>query len=112
MTLRFIEKVMKIWQEKKSLIVNGQQKKQLRASASVIVNNTTSSLEKAVSPTYRIITKVWATDASGATNLKNYKKWLNVIESELKARELALSSDVAVVLTPVLDIAKNVTSTR
>ena len=57
----------------------------------------------------RIKPKVWATDASGAINLKNYKKWLNAIESEPKSTR---SRNVAVALSPTLDIAKKVTSTR
>ena len=48
-------------------------------------------------------------DASGAINLENYKEWLNVIESEPKRTR---ARDVAVALTPVLNNAKNVTSTR
>ena len=59
---------------------------------------------------YRIIIEVWATVASGAMNFKNYKKWLNVIESELKSTRARCS--VAAVLTPVLNIAQKVTSTR
>ena len=57
----------------------------------------------------RLKIKVWTTDASGATNLKNYKKWLNATKSEPKRTR---ASDVAVALTPVFNIAKKVTSTR
>ena len=56
-------------------------------------------------------TKVWTTDASGVMDFKNYKEWLNAIESEPKSTRVT-GSDVAVVLTPVLNIAKNATSTR
>ena len=60
-------------------------KKRLEASASKKVDNT-KSLEKAVPPVCRIKIKVWATlIVSGAINLESYKKWLNVIESELKS---------------------------
>ena len=44
-------------------------------------------------------------------NLKNYKEWLNAIESELKSTR-ATGSDVAVVLRSVINIPQKVTSTR
>ena len=47
----------------------------------------------------------------GAKNLKNYKEWFNAIESKLKSTR-ATGSDVAVVLNPMLNIAKKDTSTR
>ena len=56
-----------------------------------------------------IKTKVWVMDASGAMNLKNYKEWLNVIESEPKNTR---PNDVEVALTPILSTTKKVTSTR
>ena len=69
--------------------------KQLGASALEILGNNTKYLEKAVSPVCRI--KVWATMvASGAMNLKNYKKWLKAIEPELKSTR-ATTGSVAVV---------------
>ena len=86
--------------------------KRLEASASeiVIVDNTIEGLKKTtVSPVSR--TKVWATDASGVMNLKNYKKWLNAIESELKNTRASFS-DVAVVLKSILNIPQKATSTR
>ena len=49
--------------------------------------------------------------ASGAMNLKNYEEWLNEIESGLKGTR-ATGSYVAVVLRPVLNIPRKVTSTR
>ena len=52
--------------------------------------------------------KVWATVvASGAMDLKNYKKWLKAIESELKNTRATTGSDVAVVLRSVLNIPRN-----
>ena len=54
--------------------------------------------------------KVWATDASGVMNLKNYKKWLNAIEPEPK-KTRASPNDVEVVLRSVLNISQKVTST-
>ena len=39
-----------------------------------------------------------ATDASGTMNLKNYKEWLDAVESVPKSTR---ASDVAVALTPV-----------
>ena len=51
----------------------------------------------------RIKIKEWATVASGAMNLKNMKEWLN---TNIRA------SDVAVILTLVLNIANKVTSAR
>ena len=84
--------------------------KRLGASVSEIVDNTLRGSEKTVSPVCRIKTKVWATDASGAMNLKNYKKWLNAIEPEPK-RTRASPSNVAVVLRSVLNISQKVTST-
>ena len=60
----------------------------------------------------RIKIKVWATMvASGAMDLKNYKKWLKAIESELKSTRDTTSSDVAVVRS-VLNIPQKVTRTR
>ena len=65
---------------------------------------------KAVSPVYRIKMKVWATMvASGAMNLKNYKKWLKAIEPELKSTK-ATTASVAVVRS-VLNIPQKTTST-
>ena len=56
--------------------------------------------------------KVWVTVvASGAMDLKNFKKWLKAIESELKITRSTLCSDVAVVLRSVLNIPQTVTST-
>ena len=96
-------------------IVNCRQpiEKQLEASAAEtpVVDNTKIGLEKAVSPECRIKTKVWNTDANGAINLKTYKKWLDTVDSEPKSTR-AISSNVAVALTPVLNIKKMVTSTR
>ena len=46
----------------------------------MVVDNT-KGLEKAVFPVCRIKLKIWATDASGAMNLKKYKEWLDAIES-------------------------------
>ena len=55
--------------------------------------------------------KVWATVvASGAMNLKNYKKWLKAIEPELKSTR-ATTGSVAVVRS-VLNISQKVTSAR
>ena len=86
--------------------------KQLGASASEIGNNTKNSLEKAVSPVCRIKIKVWATVVgSDSMNLKDYKKWLKAIESELKSTRATTGSDVAVVLRSVLNIPQKVTST-
>ena len=82
--------------------------KRLRVSAPEI-NDNTKDLEKVVSSVCRIKTKVWATVASGAINLKNYKEWLDSIESDLRSIRF---TDVAVVLTPVLDIAVKVTIPR
>ena len=60
----------------------------------------------------RIKIRVWVTDGSGAMNLKYYKKWFHAIEAEIKIT-IASSSDMAVVLTPVmLNFAKKVTRTR
>ena len=83
--------------------------KKLGASVSEIVDNTIG-LEKAGSPECRIKTNVWATDASGAMNLKIYEKWLNVIESEPKNTTRA--SNVAVGLRSVSNIAEKVKITR
>ena len=47
--------------------------KRLEASAFEIVDNIIG-LEKAASPVCRIKKKLWATAASGAINLKNYKE--------------------------------------
>ena len=86
LTLRFIEK---------------------RASASKTLGNNKKGLEKAVSPVCQI--KVWATAvASGAINLKNYKKWLKAIEPELKSTR-ATTGSVAVVRS-VLNIPQKVCS--
>ena len=66
-------------------------------------------MEKAVSPVCQI--KVWATVvASGAMNLKNYKKWLKAIEPELKSTR-ATTGSVAVVRS-VVNIPQKVTSAR
>ena len=74
--------------------------------------DTRSSMEKAVSPVCCIKIKVWATVvASHAMNLKNYKKWLKAIESELKNTRATTGSDVAVVLRYLLNIPQKVTST-
>ena len=55
--------------------------------------------------------KVWATVvASGAMNLKNYKKWLKAIEPELKSTR-ATTGSVANVWS-VLNIPQKVTITR
>ena len=85
--------------------------KRLAVSASEIVNHTKSS-EKAIPSVCIIKIKVWTTVvAIRAMNLKNYKKWLNAIESEPKSTR-AIGSDVAVGLRSVLNIAKKVTGTR
>ena len=61
----------------------------------------------------RIQAKVWAAGASGAINLKNYKGWLNAVEFEPKStRARPINNDVAVALTPVLNIAKKIPSTK
>ena len=110
LTLRFIEKCG--WDMAREKTMNCKQptkKRLLEVSASKIVDNTIG-LEKAVSPAvYRIKTKIWATDASGAMNLKNYKERLNAIESKLRSTR---ASDVAVVLMSVLNIPQKVSSTR
>ena len=70
MILRFIEKVLGIWQEKKTrtVPVNSQeQKKQLRAPASETVDDT-KGLEKAVSPVCRIDIKECTTVAIKAVH--------------------------------------------
>ena len=72
--------------------------KRLGESASKNVDNTIGGLEN-------VKIKVWATDESVAINLKTYKRWLNTIEFELKSTRIS-SSNVAVVRTPALNIAK------
>ena len=85
--------------------------KQLGASASEIVNETISSLEKAVYTVSAKKIKVWATViTSGAMNLGNFKEWFNTTESEPRSTR-ATGSDVAVFLRSLLNIAKKVTST-
>ena len=69
-------------------------------------------MEKAVSPECRIKAKVWARDASGAMNLKNYKKWLNAFESETKNTRAIIDVVAVVALRSVLNIAKKFPSTR
>ena len=75
LTLRFIEKsIGDMAGEKIMNCCEQPTEKKLRASASKILNNTVS-LEKVVSPVFRIKTKVWTTDASsGAMNLKDYNE--------------------------------------
>ena len=83
--------------------------KQLGASTSEVLGDT-KGLEKAVSPVCQI--KLWATVvSSGAMNLKNYKKWLKVIEPEPKSTRATTGSSVAVVRS-VLNIPQKVASTR
>ena len=50
--------------------------------------------------------------ASGAINLKNYKKWLKAIEPELKRTRATTGSSVAVVRYVLNIPQKKVTSTR
>ena len=57
----------------------------------------------------RIKIKVNTTVASGANVLKNYKECLNTIESGLKSTR---ASDLAVVLTPILNIPQKLIKTR
>ena len=110
MTLRFIEKSDRnITGEKIRNCCKQQTEKQQGASTSEILGNNTKGLEKAVSPVCQI--KVWTTMvASGAMNLKNYKKWLKAIEPELKNTR-ATTGSVAVVRS-VLNIPPKVTCTR
>ena len=85
LTLRFIEKSNGDLAGEKTMNCKQPTEKRLAASASEIVDNR-KSLEKGVFPVCRINIKVWATVvASGAMDLKNYKEWLNAIESELKS---------------------------
>ena len=50
---------------------------------------------------------------SGAMDLKNDKKWLNAIDSELKStRAIGTSSDIAGVPSCILNNPQNATSTR
>ena len=64
-----------ITQEKRMNCCKQPTEKQLGASASEPGANTKSSLEKVISPLFRIKIKVWATvAASDAMDLKNYKK--------------------------------------
>ena len=109
LTSRFIEKNNGCVARKKIMDCKQPMKKRLEASASEIIDNT-KGLEKAVSPVCRIKIKVWATNAIGAMNLKNYKEWLDAIESELK-NTITINSDVAV-LRSVINVPLNVTSTR
>ena len=113
LTLRFIEKSNRdITGEKTRNCCKQPTEKQLGAAASEIGNDTRSSLERAVPPVCSIKIKVWVTVvASGAMDLKNFKKWLKAIESELKITRATLCSDVAVVLRSVLNIPQKVTST-
>ena len=93
-TLRFIEKSDRDIAGEKTINCKQPTEKQLGASK--------SSLEKAVPPVCPTKIKVWATVvASGAMDLKNYKKWLKAIESELKSTRATTCSDVAVVLSEV-----------
>ena len=104
LTLRFIEKSDRDIAGEKTMNSKQPTEKQLGASK--------SSLEKAVPPVCRIKIKVWATVvASGAMDLKNYRKWLKAIQSELKSTRATTGSDVAVVLKSVLNILQKVTST-
>ena len=109
LNLQFTEKSsMDITGEKTMNCCKQTTEKQLGASTSEVLGNT-KGLEKAVSPVCQI--KVWATVvASGAMNLKNYKKWLKVIEPEPKSTR-ATTGSVAVVRS-VLNIPQKVTSTR
>ena len=109
-TLRFIEKSNRIMKgEKIRNCCKQPTEKQLGASTSEILGNNTKGLEKVVSPVCQI--KVWATVvASGAMNLKNYKKWLKAIEPELKSTR-ATTGSVAVARS-VLNILQKLTSTR
>ena len=109
-TLRFTEKSNRIMKgEKIRNCCKQPTEKQLGASTSEILGNNTKGLEKVVSPVCQI--KVWATVvASGAMNLKNYKKWLKAIEPELKSTR-ATTGSVAVVRS-VLNVPQKVTSTR
>ena len=112
-TLQFIEKSSinrDVTGEKTMNCCKQPTEKQLGASTSEVLGNNTKGLEKAVSPVCQI--KVWATVvASGAMNLKNYKKWLKAIEPELKSTRATTGSVVAVVRS-VLNIPQKVTSTR
>ena len=112
-TLRFIEKNNKDITGEKTMNCEQPTEKQLGASTSEILGNNTKCLEKAVPPAVcRLKIKVWATVvASGAMDLKNYKKWLKTIESETKNTRATTGSDVAVVLRSVLNIPQKVTST-
>ena len=114
LTLQFIEKSSininrDITGEKTMNCCKQPTEKQLGASTSEVLGNNTKGLEKAASPVCQI--KVWATVvASGAMNLKNYKKWLKVIEPEPKSTR-ATTGSVAVARS-VLNIPQKVTSTR
>ena len=109
LNLQFIEKSsMDITGEKTMNCCKQTTEKQLGASTSEVLGNT-KGLEKAVSPVCQI--KVWATVvSSGAMNLKNYRKWLKVIEPEPKSTR-ATTGSVAVVRS-VFNIPQKVTSTR
>ena len=113
--MRFIEKSnTNIEGDKTRNCCKQPTEKQLGAAASEILggNDTRSGLEKAVSPVCRIKIKVWATVvASHAMKLKNYKKWLEAIESELKSTR-ATTGSVAAVVRCVLNIPQKVASTR
>ena len=92
MTLRSSRKSKDNLAEAKSLNSReSRSQNQLAMSTSEILGNNIKGLEKAVSPVCQI--KVWATVvASGALNLKNYKKWLKAIEPELKSTRATTSS--------------------
>ena len=93
LNLQFIEKSSMDITGEKTMNCCKQTEKQLGASTSEVLGNT-KGLEKAVSPVCQI--KVWATVVpSGAMNLKNYKKWLKVIEPEPKSTR-ATTGSVAV----------------
>ena len=111
LTLRFIEKSNRdIKGEKTMNCCKEPTEKQLGASTSEILGNNTKGLEKAIFSLVCQI-KVWATVvASGAMNLKTFKKWLKAIEPEPKSTR-ATTGSVAVVRS-VLDIPQEVTSTR
>ncbi|CAM9712348.1 unnamed protein product [Ascophyllum nodosum] len=110
LTLRFIEKSNGGMKGEKTMnCCKHPTEKQLGASTSEVLGNNTKGLEKAVSPVCQI--KVWTTVvASGAMNLKTYKKWLKVIEPEPKSTRATTGS--AAVVRSVLNIPQKVTSTR
>ena len=112
LNLQFIEKSSinrDITGEKTMNCCKQPTEKQLGASTSEVLGNNTKGLEKAVSPVCQI--KVWTTVvASGAINLKTYKKWLKAIEPEPKSTR-ATTGNVAVVRS-VLNISQKVTITN